>query len=76
MIKGKTVRAIYTQLITTITGTCSPSRRERAIISSKKSLEQTFLAHHKAQECYIKDIQWLRKIGKSLLINTIRLMIK
>jgi hypothetical protein len=75
MIKDKAARAISTQLITII-GMCSPSRRERVIISSKRSLGQTFSGPPKAQECCIKDTQWLRKIGKSHLINTIRLMIK
>jgi hypothetical protein len=75
MIKDKAAQAIYTQLITTIE-MCSPSRRERAIISFKRSLGRTFSDPPKAQECCIKDIQWLRKIGKSHLINTIRLMIK
>jgi hypothetical protein len=75
MIKDKAAQAISTQLITIIE-TCSLSRRERVIISSKKSLEQTFSGPLKAQGCCIKDTQWLRKIGKSHLINTIRLMIK
>lgn len=80
MTNDKVVRAISMQSTTTITttiiGTCSPSRRERAIISFKRSLVPTFSVLLKAQECYTKDILWLRKIGKSHLINTIRLMIK
>jgi hypothetical protein len=48
MIKDKAARAISTLLITTIIGMCSLSRRERAIISSKRSLELTFSGPPKA----------------------------
>jgi hypothetical protein len=75
MINDKAARAISMLSIIT-TETCSPSKREKAIISSRKSLEQIFLGPHKVQECLTKDIPWLKKIGKNHLINTIRLMIK